>query len=206
MKKLLALSVLAMTASLWSPVAAAGQEEGGGGFLDWIHRLSGPGMIGPGATLFRTWDKVRVRVAGAYLAPICDDKIDPDHTFNMLSLRPSVEIPVHGSFEISAGVDLHRFGGDGHDAVVKLSVPVYGQFRVPLGLRSNFFLRLAVGGRYFPGFDATDFGGAVRGLKTDGGEVSFAGMLGIDYVRRRGGSTTSGADGDSPVVPPAPRG
>jgi hypothetical protein len=67
---------------------------------------------------------------------------------------------------------------------VKLSVPVYGQLRVPLGLRGNWFLRVALGGRYFPSFDPDDFDGAISGLKTDGGEVSLGGMLGLDYVRR----------------------
>jgi hypothetical protein len=184
MKKMLVLPVLAAMASLGSPVAAAGQEEGGGGFLDWIHRLSGPGMMGPGVSLFWQGETIRLRVAGAYLVPLNDDKIDPDHTFNMVSLRPSVEVPVWSPFEISAGADLHRFGGEGHDAVVKLSVPVYGQLRVPLGLRGNWFLRVALGGRYFPSFDPDDFDGAISGLKTDGGEVSLGGMLGLDYVRR----------------------
>ncbi len=186
MKKLLALSVLVMTATLFGPVAAAGQQEGGGGFLDWIHRLSGPGMIGPGASLFLEWNTVRVRVAGAYLVPLNDDKIDDDHTFNMFSLRPSLELRVHGPLEVSAGVDLHRFGGDGHDPVYKLSVPAYGQLRIPLDTEGRWFLRVALGGRYFPSFDPDDFDGGISGLKTDGGEVSFAGMLGLDYVRRTG--------------------
>ena len=182
MKKLTVLSLFVATGILCLPRAGAGQD--GGGFLDWIHRLSGPGMIGPGASLYWQGETFRVRLAGTYLIPLCDDKIDPDHTFNMLSLRPSVEVPLWGPFEISAGADLHRFGGDGHDAVVKLSVPVYGQLRVPLGARGNWFLRAALGGRYFPSFDTNDFDGAISGLKADGGEVSFGGMLGFDFVRR----------------------
>ena len=182
MKKLAVSSVFAAVAFLCAPQVMEGQEEGG--FLDWIHRISGPAMIGPAGSLYWQRETVRLRLAGAYLFPLCDDKIDPGHTFNLLSLRPSVEIPVQGPFEVSAGVDLLRFGGDGHDAVVKLSVPVYGQLRIPLGLRGNWFLRMALGGRYFPSFDTDDFGGAVRGLKTESGEVSLAAMLGIDHVRR----------------------
>jgi hypothetical protein len=182
MEKRTVLSGFVALALFCGPQALSGQE--GGGFLDWIHRLSGPGMIGPGGSGFWQGETFRFRVAGAYLFPVSDDKIEAGHTLNMLSLRPSVEVPVRGPFEISAGVDLHRFGGEGHEAVVKLSVPVYGQLRVPLGARGNWFLRAAVGGRYFPSFEVDDFEGAVRGLKTDGGEVSLGAMLGLDYVRR----------------------
>ena len=131
MKKLRGLSMFVGMVILCLPRPAVGQDFGA--FLDWIHKLSGPGMIGPGASVFWEAERARFRLSGAYLVPVSDDKIEPGHSFNMLSLRPAVEIKSSGPWEASVGVDLHRFGGDGHDAVVKLSVPFYGQIRTSVG-------------------------------------------------------------------------
>lgn len=190
MKKLAVIWILVVTAWFAVPQPTAGQEDGRGGFLDWIHRLSGPSMLGPGGSWYREWETVRFRLAGAYLFPLCSDKIDPDHSLNMLALRPSVEFPIRGPVEISTGLDLLRLGGDGHDAVYHLSIPLHAQVRVPVGSGDRWLLRMGLGARYFPSFDEEDFDGGVR-LKTDGGEVTLAAILGFDY--RAGGRDRVGS-------------
>jgi hypothetical protein len=188
MKRLAVSPAFVALALLCGPQVTLGQEDedggGLGGFLDWIHKLSGPSMLGPAGSWYWEGETVRFRIAGAYLVPVAsDDKIDDGHTLNMLSLRPLLEVPVWGPLEVGAGLDVHRFGGKGHSPVVGLSIPLYGQLRFAVGSREKWYPRIGLGARYFPSFEAGDFNQGVH-VKTDGGEVTFAVMLGLDYVLR----------------------
>ena len=185
MRKLAYCSVLVAVACLGTVRPILAQDDGGGGFLDWIHRLSGPSMLGPAASYYWGFGGVRIRVAADLRFPVGfkDHTIEPDHSLNMFSLQPSLEIPVAGGpFEVAAGIGLHRLGGKGHDAVYHLSIPFYGQFRFPLDAREVWFLRIGLGAHYFPSFSNKDFNGGVH-VKTDGGELGFGMILGLDYRR-----------------------
>jgi len=190
MNKLAACWILVVVACLAGPRPAAGQDDGIGGFLDWIHRLSGPSMLGPAGSWYWDWETLRVRVAGAYLFPVAPgDKIAEGYGLNMLSLRPSLEIPVWGPLEVSAGLDLNRFGGKGHSPVVDLAVPLYGQLRFAVGSEARWYPRIGVGARYFASFEDGDFNDSIR-VKRDGGELSFHAILGVDYRLGSGGGNS----------------
>ena len=111
-------------------VAGAQQVEaqmtnpGIGGFLDWIHRLSGPRMFGASVSVFSpTWSSsgpgerpiLRGRLTGAYRHSFSsDDKIDPDGSpVTMFSIQPMAEFHLVGndnSIDIAIGAAFNRFG------------------------------------------------------------------------------------------------
>jgi len=183
MNKLVSQSMLMLIACLLFAQPAAAQ----GGAIDWIHRLSGPSMLGPALSYHSELieDGLRFRITAAYRVPVGSfDKIKLTHSLNMVSLQPGIEIPIREPYEINAGLAFHRFGGSGHDPVYHWSIPVYGQIRVPT---KNMTFRFGLGGHYFPRFDEEDFHGegeTVPGVqvKMDGGEFSFGLILGIDWA------------------------
>lgn len=184
MKRLVFCSIVAVMVCLANAQPVVGQDEdGGGGLIDWIHRLSGPSMLGPGASYYWRWEKIRFRINLSARFPVGfkDSTIDDDHGLNMLSLQPTLEIPIGGPLDFGVGIAGHRLGGD-HDAVYHLSIPVFGQLRFPVGSSGNWFLRIGLGGHYFPSFDVEDFDGGVR-VETDGGEFTLGVILGLDYKR-----------------------
>jgi len=82
---------------------------------------------------------------------------------------------------------LNRLGGEGHDAVYHLSIPVFGQLRKSLG-DGPWYLRVGVMGHYFPAWDEDGFfraGEEEPGVvvETEGGEFSLGLTFGLDYVR-----------------------
>jgi len=185
MKKLVSHSMFLLVACLVNVQPGAAQ----GAVVDWIHRLSGPSMLGPAVSYYSNLveDGLRFRVTGAYRVPVAAyDKIDLSHSLNMASLQPGLEIPIRELFEINAGLAFHRFGGTGHDPVLHWSVPVYAQLRIPA---NNMFFRFGLGGHYFPSFDEDDFVGEGETrpgvqVRTDGGEFSWALIMGIDVIWR----------------------
>lgn len=179
MRKFVYCSIFALVACLATTQPASGQKAGG--IIDWIHRLSGPSMLGPTVSYYWQAERVRFRISGSARFPVgFKSKIDEGHTLNMLSLQPTLEIPVCGPIEVTAGLGLHRLGGSGHDAVYHLSIPVLGQLRFPVNESETFFLRFGAGGQYFPSFDDDDFDGGVH-VKTNGDEITFTAILGFDY-------------------------
>lgn len=187
MKKLVSTLSLVLTVCLFTARPLAAQ---GGGVIDWIHRLSGPSMLGPTGSFFweREQFRIRVNVSGRLPVGFQDSTIDDDHNLNMLSLQPAVEIPICGGpFEVGLGIAGHRLGGDGHDPVYHLSFPLFGQLRVPVGTSGRWFFRFGAGTHYFLSFDEEDFLGENEQpgiqVKTDGGEFVFGLILGLDYRR-----------------------
>ena len=181
MKKIVVTSTFLLLSCLVTPQPGLGQR-GPGGIIDWIHKLSGPSMIGPAASYYWTvGERGRFRASAVGRLPIgIGDTVEQDHTVNMLSLQPSFEYRIVGPMELNAGLALHRFGGRGHDPVWHYSVPVYGQLRTSVDQNDEWFFRLGLGLHYFPSFDEEDFDGGVT-VSTDGGEVSFAIIVGFDY-------------------------
>jgi hypothetical protein len=179
MRKFVNCSIFALVACLATTQPASGQKAGG--IIDWIHRLSGPSMLGPTVSYYWQAERVRFRVNGSARFPVgFKSKIDQEHSLNMLSLQPTLEIPLYRRIEVTAGLGLHRFGGSGHDAVYQISIPVLGQLRFPVNTSETLFLRFGMGGHYFPSFDDDAFDGGVD-VKTDGGEITFTAILGFDY-------------------------
>ena len=187
MKKLTCLSAMAILASLgWAQPLKA--QDGPGGLLDWIHRLSGPSMLGPSVSYFYTVDStVRIRgtLSGKWAVGFKESTLDTDHGINIAGFQPTVEIPISGPFEVGGGFALNRMGGDGHDAVYQFSIPIFCQIRTKVG-SGPWYLRIGMGAHYFPAFDADDFVGPLGGLpgvkvKTDGGEFSFGMFFGLDW-------------------------
>ena len=138
----------------------AAQDLDLGGFLDWLHKLSGPGFVGAGLTAAYTIPgsaKVRLRLSGVYRTSVSESgKVIPaDANITMISVQPAVEFPVQViPIDFGIGFALHRFGGDAA-GFWHYSVPIYVQFR-PRGDRRVHPL-LGVGVHIFPKFDATDF-------------------------------------------------
>ena len=185
MKKLVFPWTLLLAVSLATVQPASAQ----GGVIDWIHRLSGPSMLGPALSYQKELieDGLRFRLTAAYRVPVgAYDKIEFNHSLNMVSLQPAIEIPIREPFEINAGLAFHRFGGSGHDPVFHWSIPVYGQLRVAT---EDLMFRFGLGGHYFPTFSEEDFRGEGETtpgvhVNSDGGEFSLALYLGVDWSWR----------------------
>lgn len=193
MKKLLSRSMVMAFLCFAGPQLAAAQQNGGGfgGFMDWIHRLSGPRMLGGSVSYFSPHlpagspengarPILRGRLTAAYRHSVSsDDKIEPDGSpITMFSIRPMVEISLHEYVEIGIGGALHRFGGDA-DSFWHWSIPAYLQAGVPL--TDVVELKAGVGVHYWPKFDAGDFLPLVVDVRRDEGEFTPAAFLGFDF-------------------------
>ena len=185
MKRFVFCSMVAVMVCLANAQPVVGQDEdGGGGLIDWIHRLSGPSVLGPAASYYWGWETIRLRINGSARFPVGFKNSTMDgHSLNMLSLQPTLEVPIRGPLEFGVGIAGHRLGGD-HDAVYHLSIPVFGQLRFPIDRAEKWILRIGLGGHYFPSFDDEDFDGGEVTVETDGGEFTFGMILGLDRKRR----------------------
>jgi len=144
-------------------LSAQDAQDGGGGlggFLDWLHKLSGPRFVGAGLTAFYTVPGeagIRLRLSGVYRTSISESgEVTPaDGNITMISVQPAVEFPVQKiPIDFGVGFALHRFGGDAQ-GFWHYSVPIYVQFR-PRGAGRVTPL-LGVGVHIFPKFDQADF-------------------------------------------------
>ncbi|MGD2121226.1 MAG: hypothetical protein PVJ76_05765 [Gemmatimonadota bacterium] len=186
MRKLASCSVLVLTTCLMMAQPLEGQKRGPGGIIDWIHRLSGPSMLALGGSY--SWEieegGTRVRVGAVLGFPVArKDRIGDDQKLNMFSLQPSAEFPIFNSpVEVKTGLNIHRFGGTGHDPVWHLSVPLYLQLRLAVDSDQNLFLRIAPGFQYFPAFGYFDFDREIE-VNRDGGEWTFAIQAGLDFMK-----------------------
>lgn len=189
MNRLLA-SVLLILATLGAPAGLQAQE-GWGGIIDFINRLSGPQMIGVAGSYFRpVTEHARFRISGAFLTRVgSDDVVEPDDAaVRMISIKPAVEIPFGDTpLELSVGASLHRFFGDADEGFWHGSFPAHLQLRLPLSQArdgTGLHLRAGAGVEYFTEFDAADFAPVVVDWSTDGGKFEFVAFLGFDWVLR----------------------
>ncbi|MBT8405739.1 MAG: hypothetical protein KJP18_17925 [Gemmatimonadetes bacterium] len=179
MKRLYVVAIATVVALLGVPTPASAQELDFGGFLEWIHRLSGPQFIGPGLSVATTGDGPRFRFSAAYRWSFAsDDAIDPDGGLTQLSVRPALEIPLCDCLDLVGGVGLHRYAGDA-DAFWHWSVPVHLQGRIPLSPGTR--LRVGAGAHYFPEFGADDFAPLTVTAPRDGGEFVLTAYVGVDW-------------------------
>lgn len=190
MMRLIRLLTLSLVVMVTTPSAVFAQEDESmiDAVIEFINKLSGPTMVGPEASYARPVGSVRLRFSTAYLFSVAsDDVVEPDGaSVTMLSLKPAIEFPMGDCpMSIGAGVSLHRFGGDADEAVWHWSVPVYfqGHFRVAgTEQEPKVFLRVGMGGEYFPEFGADDFAPLTTGVSTDGGELTLIGFAGLAFV------------------------
>lgn len=195
MKKLLSRSLiigLLCLAGTHQLEAQGMKNPGVGGFLDWIHRLSGPRMLGGSISVFSpTWNRsdetpiLRGRLTGAYRHSFSsDDKIDPDGSaVTMFSIQPMVEfylfeIGQDNHIDIAIGAAFNKFGGDS-DPFWHTSFPAYLQGGVHL--TDSVFLKIGVGAHYWPKFDASDFDPLVVDVERTEGEFTPAAFVGLDF-------------------------
>jgi len=173
-------------------------DPGMGAFLNWIHRLSGPRMFGGSVSYFspsvfaggpNEGGLLRARITGAYRHSFSsDDKIDPDGSaIAMISFEPMVEIHLarfggqnQYTIDFAAGASLNWLRGDITDSFLHTSFPAYFQFG--LLLSNNVFLKLGLGGHWWPQFDASDFAPLVVDVETTKGEFTPAAVLGFDFL------------------------
>ena len=184
MRKLAFCSMLVLMTCLMSAQPLTAQERGPGGFLDWLHKLSGPSMTGMGGSYWWTvGERARFRLEGAYRIPVArKETIDAGHGLNILSLQPSFEIPIIWYLEIKTGINVHRFGGEGHSAEWNTSIPLYAQIRYPVDTNETVFLRIAAGLHYFRPFADDAFDGGVQ-VNRGSGEGTLALLVGLDFMR-----------------------
>ena len=184
MKRHLYFSLLAMLLTLTCVQPVLAQDEGGlGAFLDWIHKLSGPRMVGGGVTGWISPDAEshwRFRMSASMLTSSTDnDRVQPaGTTLRMLRFEPTVEYQVADVVDLGTGLSLDRYGGDA-DGFTHWSFPVYGQLRLPSTSRVQFVM--AAGARFFPTFADDDFAPLVINAKEKEGQFWF--RAGFEVVR-----------------------
>ena len=200
MKKLLSCSMVMAFLCFAGPQEAAAQ--GWGGFWNYMNKLSGPRVTGPGVH-FYTGDietphgsglvetqqaaaagprtlPFRIRFSGGIQKSISsDDVIDPDgSTIYLASFRPAIEFVLPKNFELGVGYSLHWFFGD-VDTFWNSSIPVYAQWRKELGT-SRLYLTPGFRLEFWSQWDASDFLPLVVDVERDSREVTWGVFLGID--------------------------
>jgi hypothetical protein len=181
MRKLVLTFALLMFSVPCTPTPAEAQM---GAIIDWIHRLSGPPMVGPavsGAVPLN--DRIRGSMQVAYrFSRDTDGAIEPEgSSVTMLTIRPGVEISLWSVVELNTGVSLNQFGGDINEKFWQASFPLLLQFRVP-GSSGRWALRAGFGWEYFPEFGADDFAPLDVNVSMDGGEFAPVSFLGFDWT------------------------
>lgn len=181
--KLMCCVLPLVTASLLSALPVRAQDdEGIGGLLDWINKMSGPRMVGPAVTGWIALDDdfvVRGSVAARW-SSTTDESISPtDNRVSMVSLQPALEYRLHEMTRLGVGLAFHRFGGDA-EGFWHLSVPLYTQVRFPM--ESRWKAVVSVGAQVFPEFEADDFAPLIVDVSRDGPEASLWMSAGVEYV------------------------
>lgn len=165
--------VLAL-AGLGRADAGVAQESGLGAFLDWIHKMSGPGFVGVGGSYWierqgeplaradpgHREPGIRLRLSLIHRVSYNENDTTraDEPRINMSTAQATVEFPLPRiPFEFGVGFAVHYFsGGDLDDNVVHVSVPVLGQYRIRRA-DWNFVPRIGLAVNVFPAFDPVDF-------------------------------------------------
>lgn len=163
-----------------------------GAIMDWIHKLSGPGILQGGLTysvgLTSPAERVSPVVARLRFSLMGGSAIDkseevapPGGDILLVTGQVMIEFDLAGGV-VSPGLGLsgHVFFGD-VDTFFKPSFP----FRVTLRPLKNTPLKgllVAPSLHYFPEWDADDFQPLTVQVSRDGGEVTFGLLLGYEFV------------------------
>jgi hypothetical protein len=168
-------------------------ELGLGAIIEGIFKMSGPGFVGSGVTVYwQEWDPagvragtvsgVRLRLTATYHVSVNEEEaVDPDDAnITMVTLQGSGEFPLQRiPFDVRFGFALHRFGGDA-DPFWHYSLPVQAQWRPRWERR--WVPRIGVGAYIFPAFDADDFAPLDVKVSRDENEAVTHFFVGIDYL------------------------
>lgn len=159
---------------------AQGTSAQVGAILDWISRLSGPGIVRGGvewAIPVTADEAVSITPAVMVGGKVRDgDGPDGDASLTMYSGQLTADVVLAGragptAFLVSAGVAGHRFTGSDFDNFNAFSVPAFVMLRQSLGARGHQ-IRLGVGMNVFR-FGDTAFDPIDVGVEQGKWEASF---------------------------------
>lgn len=169
-------------------LAPRGAEAQFGPILDWITKMSGPGVMRVGvqytALIGRGDRAIEVSTAGMYGFKVRDGTgEDGDAALNTWSLQTTVGVPIALlTPDIAllglAGVAAHSFNGDDFDTFGALSIPLQGAFRIRASQDVTFRVGAGVNFIKFPD-DA--FGDLDVGVDAGEWEASFGTQLSVIF-------------------------
>lgn len=170
------------------------EAQGVRGVMDWIMKMSGPGLRGYGASLWLPIDLEARETSPRFRASIAwrdsgssDDAVSPAGSqINITTYQGTVEFPLGAPvhwLEVGVGIGIarHEFGGDA-DLFTKVSMPFYAYGAIPI-IGDWLDLVGELGVHYFRPFDSTDFAPLTVDVATDGfGELAPWFVVGLDFV------------------------
>lgn len=197
MKKLLSCSMVMAFLCFAGPQESAAQ--GWGGFWNYMNKLSGPRVTGPGLHVYTAGGErdlglvetpqvpgfagspFRFRLdVGLQRSISSDDAIDPDgSSITMLSARLAVERELVPHLDLGIGGALNWFFGDFDDTFQHPSGRIYAQGRIPLG-NSGVDLTPGLALYVWPKFDTNDFAPLVVDVDRTSTEVTWGLFVGVD--------------------------
>ena len=161
-------------------------------FLDWIHKMTGPGFarlgIQQGVDINDSANVDAVNFAALYGWRVSDGDggAAAGTDINMQTLQATLEAPILGSglkTNVNLlgvfGIALHRFGGGDIDGFFTGSFPAQVVLRFPLGSTGRNSFRLGTGFNIF-WYPDDAFGPLALGVETDGFEAAWGGTVGFD--------------------------
>ncbi len=161
-----------------------------GPVLDWIHKLSGPGILQGGLTYSVPWwtspdeaavARLRFSLMGGSAIDKSEEVAAPGGDILLVTGQVMIELDLAGGVvSPGLGVSGHVFFGD-VDTFFKPSFP----FRLTLRPLKNTPLKgllVAPSLHYFPEWGADDFQPLTVQVSRDGGEVAWGLLLGYEFV------------------------
>ncbi|MCH7563730.1 MAG: hypothetical protein IH968_07890 [Gemmatimonadetes bacterium] len=173
------------------------EAQGVRGVMDWIMKMSGPGLRGWGVSVWLPVGEAAGEPAGEPPARLrgsiawrdsgsSDDAVSPAGSqINITTYQATLEFPLRAPVDwlkvgVGVGIARHDFGGDA-DEFTKMSLPFYAYFGIPITPWLDGVLEL--GAHYFMPFDFTDFAPLTVDVARDGfGELAPWIVLGLDFV------------------------
>lgn len=184
MKKLLYCSVvMALIGLAGAPPLEA---QGARGVMDWIMKMSGPGLRGWGVSGWVPAGEGTVRIRGSIAwrdSGSSDDAVSPPGSqIDMTSYQLTLEYPLARAdwLVLGVGIARHDFGGDANE-FTKVSLPVYAHARFRIYKWIHGVGEFGV--HYFRPFDSTDFAPLTVDVARDGfGEFAPWIVFGLEIV------------------------
>jgi hypothetical protein len=183
MKKLFFSAALMTIIGLAGAQSVEAQGGGLGAILDYIHRLSGPRMVGPAATGWVSLGEVprlRLSVARRWSWHYEGAVLPEGRSVRMWSFQPALEARIKGPLFAGGGVAVHSFDGDFAERFTHVSYPVYAQLRFPA--RAGVQAVVSGGYHIFPAFPEDAFGDLETGVSKTAREGSLWFGVGFEVL------------------------
>jgi hypothetical protein len=172
-------------------LTGAGRAEAQlGAILDWIHKLSGPGVVQAGLTYAapltpldaEAVPRLRFSLMGGSAIDKSEEVAPPGGSILLVTGQVMIEVDLAGGVvSPGLGVSGHVFFGD-VDTFFKPSFPLRVTFRP---LKNTLVLKgllVAPSLHYFPEWGADDFQPLTVQVSRDGGEVTLGLLLGYEFT------------------------